>query len=136
MLVKYSLFSLSLSMHTHSQAYALLLFWYQFFSAYSGARVIDSINLIIFNFIYTSVPIMVVAIADQVIRAPTLMKEKHLYEEGRRSKVYTRWKSWLNIFDGVYQSLTVFFVAYGVSMHRRWTLHSLYYGTGVVHKFV
>lgn len=97
------------------QAYALLLFWYQFFAAYSGSRLIDSINLIVFNFIYTSLPIMVVAITDQDLRAPTLLREKHLYEEGRCSKVYTRWKSWLTILDAIYQSLTVFFVAYGVS---------------------
>ena len=58
---------------------------------------------------------MVVAIADQDVRAATLMKEKHLYGQGRCSKVYTRWKTWLAILDGVYQSLAVFFVAYGVS---------------------
>ena len=43
------------------------------------------------------------------------MRDKQLYEDGRCSKVYTRWKSWLSIFDGVYQSAVIFFVAYGVS---------------------
>ena len=109
--------SLSLSLSPPSwQAYALLLFWYQIFCAFSGARVIDSLNLIVFNLFYTSLPIMVVAIADQDLRASTLMREKQLYEEGRCSKVYTRWKSWLSIFDGVYQSAAIFFVAYGVSV--------------------
>ena len=106
-----SLFSLSLPL----QAYALLLFWYQIFCAFSGARVIDSLNLIVFNLIYTSLPIILVAIADQDLLAPTLMRDKQLYEDGRCSKVYTRWKSWLSIFDGVYQSAVIFFVAYGVS---------------------
>ena len=59
---------------------------------------------------------MVVAIADQDLKASTLMREKQLYEEGRCSKVYTRWKSWLSILDGIYQSAVVFFVAYGVSI--------------------
>ena len=58
---------------------------------------------------------MVVAISDQDLRASTLINEKYFYEQGRCSQVYTRWKSLLTMLDAVYESLAVFFVAYGVS---------------------
>lgn len=92
-----------------------MLFYYQIFNAFSGSTPIDSINLLIFNLVYTSLPIIVVGVADQDLRAPVLMKEKGLYREGQCSQVYTRLDFWLTVLDAFYQSAVVFFVAFGVS---------------------
>lgn len=94
-------------------AYAVLLFWYQIFNGFSASTPIDGVNLIIFNLIYTSLPILVVAIGDQDLVAPTLLKVKRLYKQGQESSVYTRWRFCFTMVDALYESAAVFFVAYG-----------------------
>ena len=93
-----------------------MLFWWQLFNAWSGSNPIDGINLTIFNLVYTSLPIMVVGIADQDLPARTLLKEKFYYTQGRKSMLYTHWKFGLTVVDALYQSAAVFFLAYGVSI--------------------
>ena len=94
----------------------MLLFYYQIFNAFSGSAPIDSINLLIFNLVFTSLPIIVVGVADQDLLAPVLLKEKELYRQGQCSQVYTRLDFWLTVVDAFYQSAVVFFVALGVSV--------------------
>lgn len=103
------------------QAFASLLFWFQIFNGFSGSSPIDSINLLIFNLVYTSLPVMVVAVADQDLPAKVLLKEKTFYRQGRCSQLYTRKQFWLTVLDAFYQSAVVFFVACGVS----WYIDSL-----------
>ena len=95
------------------QMYATLLLWLQFFNGFSGSYPIDGINLIIFNLVYTSLPIFVVAIGDQDLRAETLLENGAYYEQGRRSRVYTRLKFWVTMIEAFYQSAVIFFVAFG-----------------------
>lgn len=59
---------------------------------------------------------MVVAVADQDLPASTLLQGKTFYAQGRCSQLYTRLQFWLTVLDAAYQSLVVFFVAYGVSV--------------------
>lgn len=99
------------------QAFAMLLFYFQIFNTFSGSVPIDTINLLIFNLVYTSLPIMVVGVADQELPAPVLLKEKSLYQQGQCSQVYTRLDFWLTVLDALYQSAVVFFVALGVGFH-------------------
>lgn len=96
------------------QAFAVLLFWFQIFNGFSGSSPIDSINLLIFNLVYTSLPIMVVGVADQDLPASVLLKEKTFYRQGRCSELYTRPQFWLTVLDAFYQSAVVFFIALGV----------------------
>lgn len=93
----------------------MLLFWYQLINGYSGSNPIDGVNLIMFNLAYTSLPIIIVGVADQDLRAEVLMKEKSLYAQGRLSKVYTRFKFWIAMLEAFYQSMVVFLVASSVS---------------------
>jgi len=96
-------------------AYAVLIFWFQLFNAFSGSNPIDTVNLLIFNLVYTSLPIIAVAIIDQDLPKEMLLAEKHYYKQGRCSEVYTRFKFWLTMLDAFYQSAVVFFMAFGVS---------------------
>lgn len=96
------------------QAYAAVLFWYQLFNGFSASTPIDGVNLIIFNLIYTSLPILVVAVVDQDLHADTLLRDKCFYKQGQQCKVYTRWRFWLTMLDALYESAVVFFIAYGV----------------------
>ena len=97
------------------QAFAVLLFWFQIVNGYSGSNPVDGVNLFMFNLAYTSLPIIVVGVADQDLRAEVLLKDKTLYNQGRLSQVYTRGDFWISMLEAFYQSLVVFLVASSVS---------------------
>ena len=92
-----------------------MLFWFQIVNGYSGSNPIDGINLIMFNLAYTALPIIVVGVADQDLKAEVLLKNKSLYNQGRLSQVYTRGDFWIFTLEAFYQSLVVFLVASSVS---------------------
>ena len=97
-----------------SQMYAVLIFWYQLFNGFSGSNPIDGINLLIFNLAFTSLPIVIVSVADQDLKANTLLwSNSHFYAQGRLSKLYNRYKFWLAMLEAFYQSAAIFFVAFG-----------------------
>jgi phospholipid-translocating P-type ATPase (flippase) len=96
-----------------NMTYVLLLFWFQLYNGFSGSNPVDGVNLLIYNLIYTSVPIGVTASIDQDLPPHVLLDKPDLYKQGRCSRIYTRWKFWLSIIEAIYQSLAIFFITYG-----------------------
>uniref|UniRef100_A0A8D0BB27 Phospholipid-transporting ATPase n=1 Tax=Salvator merianae TaxID=96440 RepID=A0A8D0BB27_SALMN len=93
-------------------AYVNMLFWYQFFCAFSGASMIDQWQLVFFNMFFTSVPPIICGILDQDISAETLLSVPKLYKSGQNSEVYRPLTFGITILDAFYQSLICFFVPY------------------------
>ncbi|XP_034051508.1 probable phospholipid-transporting ATPase VD [Thalassophryne amazonica] len=92
--------------------YVNLLFWYQFFSGFSGSIMTNSWLLILFNLLFTSVPPLVYGMLDQDVAANTLMELPEFYQAGQTLKVYVPVMFWLTVLDAFYQSLICFFVPY------------------------
>lgn len=67
--------------------YVNLLFWYQFFSGFSGSVMTNSWVLIFFNLLFTSVPPLVYGVLDRDTPADTLMAWPELYRASPNSKV-------------------------------------------------
>ena len=70
------------------QAYVNLLFWYQFFCAFSGTSMIDYWQMIFFNLFFTSVPPIISGVLDKDISAETLLSLPELYKSGQNSEVH------------------------------------------------
>ena len=77
----------------------MLLFWFQIVNGYSGSNPVDGVNLFMFNLAYTSLPIIVVGVADQDLKAEVLLKNKSLYNQGRLSQVYTKVDFWISMLE-------------------------------------
>ncbi|CAL8271100.1 unnamed protein product [Merluccius merluccius] len=92
--------------------YVNLLFWYQFFSGFSGSVMTNSWILILFNLLFTSVPPLVYGVLDRDTPAEILMEWPELYRASPNSKVYVSSTFWLTILDAFYQSLVCFFIPY------------------------
>ncbi|XP_032995695.1 probable phospholipid-transporting ATPase VB isoform X1 [Lacerta agilis] len=92
--------------------YVNLLFWYQFFCAFSGAAMIDYWQMIFFNLFFTSVPPILSGILDKDVSAGTLLSLPGLYKSGQNSEVYKPLTFWVAILESFYQSLICFFVPY------------------------
>ncbi|KAM6475804.1 phospholipid-transporting ATPase VB [Liasis olivaceus] len=92
--------------------YVNLLFWYQFFCAFSGASMIDYWQMIFFNLFFTSVPPLISGVLDKDISAETLLNLPVLYKSGQNSEIYKPLTFCLAILDAFYQSLICFFIPY------------------------
>ncbi|XP_066469004.1 phospholipid-transporting ATPase VB [Tiliqua scincoides] len=92
--------------------YVNLLFWYQFFCAFSGASMIDYWQMIFFNLFFTSVPPILCGILDKDISSETLLSLPELYKNGQNSEIYKPLTFWVAILESFYQSLICFFLPY------------------------
>nr|XP_056703947.1 phospholipid-transporting ATPase VB [Euleptes europaea] len=93
-------------------AYVNLLFWYQFFCAFSGASMIDYWQMIFFNMFFTSVPPILSGVLDKDISAEILLSLPELYKSGQNSEIYKPLTFCVAILEAFYQSLICFFVPY------------------------
>ncbi|GJQ77455.1 hypothetical protein Trydic_g20852 [Trypoxylus dichotomus] len=91
-------------------AFVFLLFWYQLFSGFSGAVMIDQMYLMLYNLLFTSLPPIAIGVYDKNAPEDLLRREPHLYRSSRLGKAY-RWHSfWLTMCDAFYQSIAIFFI--------------------------
>jgi len=74
---------------------------------------IDQMYLMLFNLLFTSLPPLAVGVFDRDAPADLLSSSPPLYSVGRLSTVYKPYSFWINMADALYQSLVVFFVAFG-----------------------
>jgi len=111
-----------------------VIFWYQLLNGWSGSVMIDQMYLMVFNLFFTALPPMAIGnpnyliccvfikltlgilagIYDQDCPADLLLACPKLYRQGRLQKVHQAHSFWLNMLDALYQSVVIFFMAYGV----------------------
>ena len=70
----------------------------------------------LFNLVFTSLPVAILGIADQDLNAQTSLKFPQLYRRGILGKEWTRTKFFAYMLDGLYQSAVAFFVPFLVYM--------------------
>ncbi|XP_058839396.1 phospholipid-transporting ATPase VD-like [Topomyia yanbarensis] len=92
-------------------AFVFLLFWYQLYCGFSGAVMIDEIYLMIYNLIFTALPPLAIGVYDKKIIDDLLLNYPRLYRHGRLGKGYKAHTFWVVMFDALYQSLVIFFIA-------------------------
>lgn len=90
--------------------FVLVLFWFQLYNGFSGSNAIDDLSLILFNLAFTTVPPVICGVLDKDVPDP----KPSLYKSGQNSELYTRKLFWMTIFDALYESLVVFYVAFWV----------------------
>ncbi|KAG0256950.1 hypothetical protein DFQ27_005390 [Actinomortierella ambigua] len=92
--------------------WTLTIFWFQFFCGFTALQLFDYTFIILYNLVFTSLPIMFMGAFDQDVDAETSIKFPALYLRGIKQKHFTTAKFWLYVLDGVYQSVICFFVPY------------------------
>ncbi|KAI8601931.1 hypothetical protein EDD21DRAFT_373196 [Dissophora ornata] len=95
--------------------WTLTIFWFQFFSGFSALLLFDYTFVVLYNLLFTSLPIMFMGAFDQDVDAKTSMQFPALYLRGIKQKHFTRAKFWLYVLDAVYQSIICFFVPWYLS---------------------
>ncbi|ORY56739.1 phospholipid-translocating P-type ATPase [Neocallimastix californiae] len=89
------------------------LFWYQFNCGFSAQILFDYTFLMFFNFLFSSLPVMVMGIFDKDLKHGTLLNKPALYETMGISQRRFTWKRFISfIADAIYQSYICFFLPY------------------------
>lgn len=84
--------------------------WYQIYSGWSGNIFYDYSFLQLYNIIFTVAPVVIIGATDQDLTSPYLKHLPYIYSV--RGKLYTKFRFWLYFFDGVWQSVVVFYAFY------------------------
>jgi len=89
------------------------LFWYQFTCGFSAQILFDYSCLMFFNFIFSSMPVMVMGVFDKDLKQDTLLSKPPLYQTmGIEQKRFT-WKRFFSyVGDALYQSMVCFFIPF------------------------
>ncbi|KAF8967406.1 hypothetical protein BGZ46_000170 [Entomortierella lignicola] len=95
--------------------WTLTIFWFQIFSSFSGYILFDYTYVVLFNLVFTSLPVMFMGAFDQDVDAKTSMQFPALYLRGIKQKQFTRNKFWLYVLDALYQSVICFFIPWFLS---------------------
>jgi len=97
--------------------FVFVQFWYQLYCGFTGTVMIDQMYLMLFNLLFTSLPPVALGVFDRSASANVLIKCPELYYVGRLSTAYKPHSFWVNMADALYQSLVVFFLAFGSYMN-------------------
>ncbi|KAG8221446.1 hypothetical protein J3R82DRAFT_1642 [Butyriboletus roseoflavus] len=92
--------------------WTLAMFWYLVFCYFDATYLYDYSFILLYNLVFTSLPVIVLGAFDQDIHAKAALAFPELYIRGIRGLEYTRIKFWSYMLDGLYQSAVVFFIPY------------------------
>jgi phospholipid-translocating ATPase len=95
--------------------WTIAMFWYQIWAGFSAQYLYDYTYIMLYNLVFTAVPVMFLGAFDQDVDAKTSLKYPQLYKRGILQEDFTKSKFWLYVLDGIYQSAVCFFVSYGLS---------------------
>ena len=108
-------------------AFCTSQFLFMFFSNYSANTIFDSFFLVMYNTLYSSVPVLVFAILEKNIPADQLLKDPKLYKKNRKNSLMSHQQllKWSGL--AVWHSLATFFTFYFVFSQSDtdfWTLQT------------
>ncbi|MGH0118993.1 UNVERIFIED_CONTAM: hypothetical protein FKN15_003542, partial [Acipenser sinensis] len=95
-------------------AFTLVHFWFGFFCGFSAQTVYDQWFITLFNIVYTSLPVLAMGLFDQDVTEQSSLEHPKLYEPGQFNVLFNKHKFFICTAQGVYTSIVLFFIPYGV----------------------
>ncbi|KAJ3522698.1 hypothetical protein NM208_g12749 [Fusarium decemcellulare] len=95
-----------------NMVWTFAIFWYGIFCDFDMTYLFDYTYIIMFNLLFTSVPVSIMGVLDQDVSDKVSLAVPQLYRRGIERLEWTQLKFWLYMIDGVYQSVMVFFIPY------------------------
>ncbi|RKO94826.1 hypothetical protein BDK51DRAFT_24179, partial [Blyttiomyces helicus] len=102
--------------------FVLPLFWYQPFAGYSGTMVIEFTYSLLYNVVFTSLPVGILGVYDQDVRDHSAFKVPPLYKSGIFNSYFSLRLFALYVLEAAYQSLIVlFFPLFAYNEQAQWS---------------
>lgn len=87
---------------------------YQRWNGYTGTSLYESWSMSMFNTLFTSLPVIVLGVFEQDLRASTLLAVPELYTYGQRGSAFGILKYFWWMFMATCEAMIVFWVMYGI----------------------
>ncbi|CAG8528415.1 16324_t:CDS:2 [Acaulospora colombiana] len=97
--------------------WTIAMFWYQCWAGFTAQYLYDYTYILLYNLVFTAVPVMFLGAFDQDVDAKTSLKNPQLYKRGILQQDFTKSKFWLYVLDAVYQSVVCFFIPWGLMLY-------------------
>ncbi|XP_053687798.1 phospholipid-transporting ATPase IF isoform X2 [Sabethes cyaneus] len=118
-------------------------FFFQIHSMFSSQSVYDSVFLTLYNVVYTSLPVLVLALTEKPYKDEVLMKEPSLYQRVAGNKQYA-WKYFIGwMFLALYHSTIIYVFCWAVwgtnpAIYAWWPATASFacFGTIAIHNVV
>ncbi|TRY82760.1 hypothetical protein DNTS_020637 [Danionella cerebrum] len=98
-------------------AFTMVHFWFGFFCGFSAQTVYDQYFITLYNIVYTSLPVLAMGIFDQDVPEQRSVEYPKLYEPGQLNLLFNKREFFICIAQGIYTSVVLFFIPYGVLFH-------------------
>jgi len=92
-----------------NMVFALSQFWLSWYDGFSGQTMYDGWSLVIFNVVFTGLPIIAYAVQEKDVPAEKMTKYPQLYESGQKQQEFSMRLLYLWLLTGVKDSLAIFF---------------------------
>eukprot|EP00898_Chlorokybus_atmophyticus_P003859 jgi/Chlat1/4474/Chrsp29S04419 len=87
--------------------FAIMLFWFVLFTAFSPQSAVNDWDRILYSVVYAALPTIVTGILEQPLTARTLESAPSLYGYSRRGMMYNKKAFWATMADTTWQSLCI-----------------------------
>uniref|UniRef100_H2YBK1 Phospholipid-transporting ATPase n=1 Tax=Ciona savignyi TaxID=51511 RepID=H2YBK1_CIOSA len=94
-------------------AFTLVHFWYSFFNGLTAQSSFDDWFVTLYNLVYTSMPVFMLAVFDQDLNDEYCIKFPKLYLPGQTNELFNIKIFFRSIIRGIFTSLALFFIPYG-----------------------
>ncbi|KAL5715782.1 P-type phospholipid transporter [Ranunculus cassubicifolius] len=92
-------------------AFGLTLFYYEFFTSFSGVVMYEDVYMVLFNVILTSLPVIALGVLDQDVPSDVCLQFPALYQQGQKNSSFS-WTCILGwVFNGWISSLCLFLLS-------------------------
>lgn len=89
-------------------------FYYIFFNGFTGKSLYENTSLALFNVVWASVPIMILALFDQDVKADVSLRYPQLYKDGPKDYHFNIFIFIAWLVNAFWHSVIIFFVPYGI----------------------
>ncbi|KAI9100575.1 hypothetical protein DFS34DRAFT_578556, partial [Phlyctochytrium arcticum] len=103
--------SLILCFFVKNVIWVLVLFWFQIFSGWSAQSVYDFTYTLLYNIVFTGLPVIVLGVFDQDLSPDTILAYAPVYRSGTEWR-FSMWRFAIYMLDAAWQSLVIFFMSY------------------------
>nr|KAJ3422186.1 hypothetical protein HK105_000825 [Polyrhizophydium stewartii] len=110
-------------------AWLFILFWHQFFCAFSGGLITDFTYGMFFNTVFSLLPTIFIGSLDQDVNDRISLQVPQLYFKGIYQKLYSMEQFWRSLADALYQSIVCYF--FGMLLFVDQTTHPSGWDLGI-----
>nr|KAJ3421610.1 hypothetical protein HK105_002932 [Polyrhizophydium stewartii] len=97
-----------------NMAWIMTMFWYQYYSGFTGIILYDYTYILLFNLIFTALPPLIIGVFDKDVSEARILTHPQIYQLGIRQFFFSYTKFFVYIIDAIYQAFISHYFALAI----------------------